>query len=103
MTLLFKTPEDSPRDVAIIDVGYCPPYGGGEGVDIEQAALRMVELQDFEGQPLVGIALERAAKKFANGRGLVVVKDKEPPQQEEEAQEDPEPESEPAVAEEEVS
>lgn len=97
--MIFKTPKYSPIDVSIVGIGYCPSYGAG-GVSVENAAQKMPELQDAQGRPLEGKALERAAKSWARQRGLVVELDKEPTQQEE-APVVEKPKS--AVAEEEVS
>lgn len=76
--MIFKTPRNSPMDMAIVGIGYCPPYGNG-GVNVESAAKVMPELQDVNGEPLVGKALERAARAWAKERGLVVEIDKEKP------------------------
>jgi hypothetical protein len=81
--LIFKTPDDSPEPVELLGVGALP--GGGQGgVPVEQAALRMQELQehgeddqvklDEAGNeiPLTGKKLETAAREWAESVGLEV-------------------------------
>ena len=81
MPLVFKTRKDDPADTEIIGVGVLPANGKG-GIPVEQAALRMIELQekdpwgqpvlDQDGEPktLSGSELTAAAKAFAEARGL---------------------------------
>jgi len=69
---VFRTEADSPYSTEIVGAGICGPKGKG-GVVVERAALVMQELQDDDGQPLEGKALESAAKEFAKDRGLRVL------------------------------
>ena len=71
MKAVFRTPKNSTSGVDIVGVGYAGPRGEGEVV-VEEAALRMHELQDEEGKPLSGSKLTAAAKEWAAARGLEV-------------------------------
>jgi hypothetical protein len=84
MPLVLKTKKGSPDSVEILGVGVLGPDAKG-GVPIEVAAERMTEFQeknaygavvvDEEGEPrpLKGAALQKAAREFAELRGLEVV------------------------------
>ena len=83
MTLVLRTPEDSPADVEILGTGVLRAGGVG-GIPVEDAARTITELQkkDKSGvlvldpfgapTPLSGKALKEAAEEFARARGLEV-------------------------------
>jgi hypothetical protein len=70
MPPVFRTQKDQAA-VTIADVGVVPANGVG-GITLERAAESLRELQNDDGQPLDGAALNSAAKAFAKERGLDV-------------------------------
>jgi hypothetical protein len=68
----FRTTRSNPLDVEISGLPLLPG-GGGSGLDLNEAAAVMPELQDADGSPLKGAALEAAALRFAAGRPGITV------------------------------
>lgn len=71
MPLEFRTNKDSAYPTVIVGVGRLAAWGAS-GIPVDVAAQSMHELQDESGDPLEGKALEKAARAWAEARGLVV-------------------------------
>lgn len=69
--LIFTTDPDYPNTVEIANTGVLAGNGDG-GIPVERAARTLHELQGDDGEPLTGQKLERAARAWAEDRGLRV-------------------------------
>lgn len=72
MPKVFKTPEESTEHVELVGVGVAGSGARG-GILVEDAAVKVPELQNGGGIPLTGRELDEAAETFAEARGLEVV------------------------------
>lgn len=78
MPLEFRTKQTSAHPTVIVGVGRLAAWGAG-GIPVDVAAEAMHEFKNQWDEPLEGKQLEKAARKWAATRNLVVVSTKDRP------------------------